>query len=180
MRSFREEVFEILQTWIRIVAPSFKSCVILVTSLTSLFSLLKNGGGIILAFSFAWRWNEEMRIKHFMQWLKRNKYQQMSITMVKCFGMKSRIIGGRITGSSTKAPKEEKTPQPPKPLFYFHGWPSPRPPSGSCMPGKWMSREGGIQVFVASKSLNYFSPIISIFPFSLLHHEFLYLLPREH
>lgn len=29
--------------------------------------------------------------------------------MVKCFGMESRMIGGRVTGSSTKAPKEEKT-----------------------------------------------------------------------
>lgn len=62
-----------------------------------------------------------MRKKHFMQSLKHNKYQQMSIIMVKCFGMESRIIVVRITGSSTTAPKEEKTPPTPK-TFILLPW----------------------------------------------------------
>lgn len=59
MRSFREEVFEILQTQLRIVALPFQNCGILAISLTSLFSPLNNGGKIILVFSFA---EDEMKI----------------------------------------------------------------------------------------------------------------------
>lgn len=43
----------------------------------------------------------------------------MSVTMVKCSGMESRLTRGRIWGSSTKTPKGEKPSEPFIPLPWL-------------------------------------------------------------
>lgn len=48
-----------------------------------------------------------MSIKHSIQCSEHNKYQQMSVIMVKCFRMESRMTGAGLLGAVQKLAREK-------------------------------------------------------------------------